>query len=553
MNRTLLLLSLALLIGNITAADASDHYESKIQAALDTYAAHSEEILQRALQEGSSAIGAMEIDANGDLITSFSSSATAYVEFGLKAVNEELDKIEKSNKQEIDAHAEYDEVFSALASQNDDGKYNPTITYTQLKKFEDIDGEFRTLWEKATGEVPPDGHMTLSQFVIFNDLWDKLLMAKVDFTSLTKGKKGKIGISYDKLYNWPGLSEEMTDREFDRLWKEALGGEAKKVDREVMNYEQFLVFHEIAGDWLQNDMNDIIKEARELRWDDYYFSGDSTDDSDDDEDDDGYYGLPSERWKKFWIKDEDLPEDLKADLESDDEDIRAEAIERRRIDPERWAEFSYWELHSYFACEKAMASPRQIWTDEQWRDMREFYHEFVEEDKKDGKVNEGQVRSYQFSTDEYDLTQNAIPFQTVDRGRGLKAVREIKAGELVFKATNNTIVFNRGHTWRKFLFAVNERFADPGITCDIFVWSWVQDLVDGGPLKVVMDLDTGSLLNEGRDELWGWDPPNVQCGKPDATRCDMDYYAFRDIKEGDELLINYEEFAFLDSWPEMGL
>ena len=199
-----------------------------------------------------------------------------------------------------------------------------------------------------------------------------------------------------------------------------------------------------------------------------------------------------------------------------------------------------------------MASPRQIWTDEQWRDMREFYHEFVEEDKKDGKVNEGQVRSYQFSTDEYDLTQNAIPFQTVDRGRGLKAVREIKAGELVFKATNNTIVFNHGHTWRKFLFAINERFADPGITCDILVWSWVQDLVDGGPLKVVMDLDTGSLLNEGRDQA-GWDPPNVQCGKPDATRCDMDYYAFRDIKEGDELLIDYKEFAFLDSWPRMGL
>ena len=69
---------------------------------------------------------------------------------------------------------------------------------------------------------------------------------------------------------------------------------------------------------------------------------------------------------------------------------------------------------------------------------------------------------------------------------------------------------------------------------------------------MVMDLDSGSLLNEGRDEA-GWDPPNVQCGKPDATRCDSDYYAFRDIKKGDELLIDYREFAWLDSWPDTGL
>ncbi|KAL7448058.1 hypothetical protein ACHAWC_000317, partial [Mediolabrus comicus] len=264
------------------------------------------------------------------------------------------------------------------------------------------------------------------------------------------------------------------------------------------------------------------------------------------EEEDGY-GLPDKRREKFWIEDEELPEDLKADLESDNEDIRNEARKRRELNPERWTEFSYWELHAYFACDKLFASPRPIWTDEQWRDLRDFYHEFVEEDRQDGMIREGAVRAYQLSKDEYDLTKNAIPFQSGEKGRGLKAVRDIKAGELVFKATNNTIVFNYGHTWRKLLFAINERFNDPGITCDILVWSWVQDLVDGGSLKVVMDMDSGSLLNEGRD-VAGWEPPNVQCGKPDATRCDMDYFAFRDIKEGDELLIDYNEFAFLNSW-----
>ncbi|KAK1739331.1 hypothetical protein QTG54_009874 [Skeletonema marinoi] len=236
-------------------------------------------------------------------------------------------------------------------------------------------------------------------------------------------------------------------------------------------------------------------------------------------------------------------------LDRINKEIEQQDLLEETLDPEMWARFSYWDLHDFFGCEKAFDSPRPLWTDQQWYDVWDLYHEFIEEDKKDGPFTK--VRAYQFSKDYMDLSQNAIPFQSGEKGRGLQAVRDIKAGEMVFKATNNTIVFNYGHTWRKLLFAVNER--DPSITCDMHVWSWVQDLYDGGPMKIVMDLDSGSLLNEGRDNVKGWDPPNVQCGLPDATRCDMDYYAYRDIKKGDELLIDYREFAFLDSWPAMGL
>ena len=538
------LLSLALIIGRVAAgADtAASDYEAKIQAALENYASQSEDILQRAVQKGNG-VGSIEIDADGNVLSS-SSASSIYADFGLKAVDEHLSKIEKLNKQKVDAYDTYQEAFSQLAAANDDSEDNPTtITYTQLQEWDEVadiateleDGEFLTLWQKATGfESPNDGHIRkLSQFVIFNNLLDKLLMAKIDFLRLTKGT-GKDEIPRNRLYNWPVLSEEMSDKEFDRIWNEAVG-QGKKVM--WMNYEQFLVFYELAEEWMERDISEMIQEGL----DDEYVG----------EEEDGY-GLPDKRREKFWIEDEELPEDLKADLESDNEDIRNEARKRRELNPERWTEFSYWELHAYFACDKTFASPRPIWTDEQWRDLRDFYHEFVEEDRKDGMIRDGAVRAYQLSKDEYDLTKNAIPFQSGEKGRGLKAVRDIKAGELVFKATNNTIVFNYGHTWRKLLFAINERFNDPGITCDILVWSWVQDLVDGGSLKVVMDMDSGSLLNEGRD-VAGWEPPNVQCGKPDATRCDMDYFAFRDIKEGDELLIDYNEFAFLNSWRDMGL
>ena len=537
MNRilaTLLMVSTAAVA--VAVDDASADYESKIKAALENYAAHSDEILQRAIEvgnnDGAAAIDNVEIDANGE-IKSLSYSSEVYADFGLKAVNAQLHKIHKLVEQKVGSYDRYEEVFRELS-----GAGGTTITYEQLEEWGDMaemkdvlnEGEVYSLWQRAIGSK--SAVMNLPQFVKFNDLLDNLVMAKANFMKLTKGKvEGQI--SYHQLWHMDPISDNTPEKAFFELWKKALG---EDVAKGVMNYEQFLVFWELADEWLELD--DIQEN-------------DSDDEDDDDEDVSlNYHGLGA-RKSGYMIADEDLSDEIRADLESEDEDIRNEAMFRRQLDPDRWDKFSYWEIYGYFACDKRMSSPRPLWTDQQWRDVRDFYHEFVEEDMKEENSPED-VHSYQFSEEEYDLTQNAIPVQAGEKGRGLQAVRDIKAGELVFKATNNTIVFNYGHTWRKMLFAFHERFADPGLTCDLHVWSWVQDLYDGGPMKVVMDLDSGSLLNEGRDEP-GWDPPNVQCGRPDATRCDMDYYAFRDIKEGDELLIDYNEFAWLDSWPDMGL
>ena len=270
-------------------------------------------------------------------------------------------------------------------------------------------------------------------------------------------------------------------------------------------------------------------------------------------------------------------EKLKADLESDNEDIREEAMLRRRLDPKSWEEFSYWELHAYFACDKAMDSPRPIWTDEQWREFRDFYHEFAEEDKKDKDSPDG-VHTYQLSEDEYDLSKNAIPFIAGEKGRGLKAVRDIKAGELVFKATNNTIVFNTAHTFRKFLFGMNDHFKDPGMVCDVLIWAWVEDVEGEIPIAVVVDLDNGNLLNdwndwndwnlgddeykgdkgqdefkENQDEEEHFDEfLNVRCHKNPTTRA-LDCFASRDIMEGEELLGPYADFVSDYDYPDIGL
>ena len=238
------------------------------------------------------------------------------------------------------------------------------------------------------------------------------------------------------------------------------------------------------------------------------------------------------------------------------EDIREEFQVKRNLDPEQWYTYNYWQLHAHFSCSRVFAASRPAWGVEKWSDIRQYWREFVEEDKKDLPIREGgPERSYQFTTDAYDFDSMMQPFQTPGKGRGLKAAKDILKGEMVFKGTNNTVIFTHGHTWRKFLFALNERRGEPfddETSCDVLVWSWVQTLEEDGDLVIVTDFDNGSLLNEGRDEP-GWEAPNVRCGKEGDKMCYLSYYATKDIKKGEELLCDYRGFALLDSWHDMGL
>ena len=252
---------------------------------------------------------------------------------------------------------------------------------------------------------------------------------------------------------------------------------------------------------------------------------------------------------------DDDEEEAPVETYVDDSDVQKERMIKQALDPDEWYRYSYWELHAYFSCAYEFTKSKPIPSTERWNEIRSYYHTFVLEDLEDWPLQEGEgPRSYVYTEGEYSPPMEA--FQSGFKGRGLRANRLITKGELVFKATNNTIIFTHGHTWRKFLFALYERNGegedelDGEMACDVLVWSWIQQLVPGGPLVIVMDLDNGSLMNEGREDP-GWEKPNVKCGKEDW--CDFEYYAIKDIQEGEEILCDYREFAYLDAWKHMGL
>ena len=238
-------------------------------------------------------------------------------------------------------------------------------------------------------------------------------------------------------------------------------------------------------------------------------------------------------------------------------DIRREYKRRAKLETivhDSWGTFTYWQLHAYFGCKRVFAGRRYAYDAAKWADVRQFWHQFKREYEERYPQHKLNPRTFQYTTASFDMALE--PFQSGEKGRGLRAARDISKGELVFTASNNTIVFTHGHTWREMLFEYYEIGEeddpmDAETACDLLVWSWVQPL-DDGTLYILMDLDNGSLLNEGRDEP-GWEKPNVICGKEEDGKCMQEYYATKDIKNGEELLCDYREFAWLDSWADMGL
>jgi len=76
---------------------------------------------------------------------------------------------------------------------------------------------------------------------------------------------------------------------------------------------------------------------------------------------------------------------------------------------------------------------------------------------------------------------------------------------------------------------------------------------------VSVDLDAGSFINSHGDWLGVGEesPPNLGCHAEAANNepggCEHNYFALRDIDVGEELLLDYGEFAEETGWQWFGL
>jgi len=198
-------------------------------------------------------------------------------------------------------------------------------------------------------------------------------------------------------------------------------------------------------------------------------------------------------------------------------------------------DYTVGDLWHHWDCDEIFKTPRPIHSKETWAHTRKVYQAVVGEE--DSTVQDDE------KVDGFHVP--VVSKQSPGKGRGIYAGRDIKKGEIIWTGVNSAR-FRWGDDYREFLNSI-----EPHLACDVLQWAYVQDMGDeDDDLRVTVDLDDGSFCNDGDGE------PNKGCD-PDLADgysggCKKNYFALRDIKEGEEFLCDYSSFA-VQSWESFFL
>lgn len=196
-----------------------------------------------------------------------------------------------------------------------------------------------------------------------------------------------------------------------------------------------------------------------------------------------------------------------------------------------WKKWSRHDFRKQFQCSHHLSvGTKAVPTLEYWQTLRDVYNSEVDS-------------SFAFDdpvppTKGYTLNENGPPPYYADispgRGRGLFASRDIKKGELVDgieSGTKSDMIFTTTNAIRRYLLALPEPMA-----CDVLEWTYTQKIVKGGPPVLLCASDISSLMNSA------WDDDVDANVMPKDKSSSVLLYASRDIKKGEEILMNYGVF-----------
>ena len=219
------------------------------------------------------------------------------------------------------------------------------------------------------------------------------------------------------------------------------------------------------------------------------------------------------------------------------------------------------DFFDYFQCDVVFATTRPLHNESTWMLLRGAYQGVAGPMKStigrsvdSGIVSNSDNKNYRTSMS-YE-SGFRIPYYTGQVpngvGRGVFAALPIDKGTHIWTASTNSARFHSGQDFRQFLISIPTDLA-----CDVLIWSYVQYVYDDSEnekLAIQCDLDDGSFVNtadipeeanvgtaSGHDE--------VNDGKMQA----QNLFALRDIEAGEQLLVDYGEFAVPEGWEKFGL
>lgn len=189
----------------------------------------------------------------------------------------------------------------------------------------------------------------------------------------------------------------------------------------------------------------------------------------------------------------------------------------------QWENWGFVDMYSFFKCdEHAYDEEKPLYNTHMWNILKENFDPAL------------------FENDDQDASPPPPYYAEISegKGRGTFAARDIKEGELVHDGSRNTVFWRDGSSWRTYVMSLRSR----KMVCDVLEWTWIQSVTDSGEPLLCLNLNDGAFMNDGGEE-----ESNI------ATRSStsLEFYAIRDIEEGDELLYDYDLFD--TRWDEFDL
>jgi porphobilinogen deaminase len=219
---------------------------------------------------------------------------------------------------------------------------------------------------------------------------------------------------------------------------------------------------------------------------------------------------------------------------------------------EVWLSGDLGEIGDHLQCpwnfeeEDSDSSLVEIHTEETWKLFNEIYNQVVD-------------RELSSLPPQYKGSGFHVPIEVKympSVGRGVFAKEPIQKGQLVWKSIN-TAEFVNAQDYRDFL-----RKLPKILACDVLIWAYARKIAPKQihTYKVCADLDEGSFVNHSSNRR----KANAELGigrllrddeDVEITRygCDLEFYANREIKAGEEIRVDYDEFAERQGWRMMGL
>jgi hypothetical protein len=196
----------------------------------------------------------------------------------------------------------------------------------------------------------------------------------------------------------------------------------------------------------------------------------------------------------------------------------------------------------HYNCDDASVwtMPRPLYTQDMWMLLRQAYVDIV------GGTNSN-IGTKVSAEDGFVMSTEVK--QAPGKGRGLFAAEEIPRGQLIWSSSKQTASFETGKDYKHFLDSLEVDAA-----CDVIQWSYVHAVpggVNGDDTHISTDLDNMTFVNGDVDDANAGCLPEWEVRHPGG--CLENVYALQDVKKGEEILVDYGEFAIKDGWGKFGI